>query len=42
MIKLKCHTDVIMHPTGEVAFKAGEEYWFHMKTNKLIESLRVK
>lgn len=29
MIKLKCHTSVIMHPTGEVAFKAGEEYWFN-------------
>ena len=33
MIKLKCHTDVIMHPTGEVAFKAGEEYWFHMNSS---------
>lgn len=37
MIKLKCHTSVIMHPTGEVAFKAGEEYWFHMKANGNIE-----
>lgn len=37
MIKLKCHTDVLMHPTGEVAFKAGEEYWFHIKANGNIE-----
>lgn len=37
MIKLKCHTSVIMHPTGEVAFKAGEEYWFSMKPNGNIE-----
>jgi hypothetical protein len=26
-----------MHPTGEVAFKAGEEYWFYMKANGNIE-----
>lgn len=36
MIKLKCHTDVVMN-TGEVAFKAGEEYWFSMKANGNIE-----
>lgn len=33
MIKLKCHTSVIMHPTGEVAFKAEEEYWFDMNAS---------
>lgn len=32
MIKLKCIRDVIMIPTGEVAFKAGEEYGFHMNS----------
>lgn len=32
MIKLKCHTDVVMN-TGEVAFKVGEEYWFHMNSS---------
>lgn len=32
MIKLKCHTSVVMN-TGEVAFKAGEEYWFHMNAS---------
>lgn len=30
MIKLKCHKDVVMTPTGEVAFKAGEVYDFSM------------
>ena len=36
MIKLKCHTSVVMN-TGEVAFKAGEEYEFHIKSNGNIE-----
>lgn len=36
MIKLKCHTDVVMN-TGEVAFKAGEEYWFTLKPSGNIE-----
>jgi len=36
MIKLKCHTSVVMN-TGEVAFKAGEEYWFTLKANGNIE-----
>lgn len=36
MIKLKCHTSVVMN-TGEVAFKAGEEYEFHLKSNGNIE-----
>jgi len=40
MIKLKCHTSVIMHPTGEVAFKAGQEYSFHMKSNGDIQQFK--
>lgn len=36
MIKLKCHTSVVMN-TGEVAFKAREEYWFTLKPNGNIE-----
>ena len=33
MIKLKCIRDVIMTPTGEVAFKAGQEYDFNMNAH---------
>lgn len=36
MIKLKCHTSVVMN-TGEVGFKAGEECWFTLKPNGNIE-----
>lgn len=36
MIKLKCHKSVVMN-TGEVPFKAGEEYWFTLKPNGNIE-----
>lgn len=32
MITLKCVTDVVM-TDGEVAFKAGSSYDFHMKPN---------
>lgn len=40
MIRLKCIKDVIMHPTGEVAFKAGQEYGFHMKSNGDIQQFK--
>ena len=36
MIKLKCHTSVVMN-TGEVAFKDGEVYQFHLMPNGNIE-----
>ena len=36
MIKLKCYESVIMN-NGSIAFKAGEEYYFHMKANGNIE-----
>lgn len=40
MIKLKCYKDVVMIPSGEVAFKAGEEYSFHMKSNGDIQQFK--
>ncbi len=32
-MKLKCIRDVVMIPDGDIAFKAGEYYEFHLKAN---------
>lgn len=32
-MKLKCIRDVVMSPSGEVAFKAGEEYEFGINSS---------
>lgn len=33
MITLKCIEDVVMVPSGEVAFECGKSYDFHLKSN---------
>jgi hypothetical protein len=40
MIKLKCIKDVIMVATGEVAFKARQEYGFNIKSNGDIQQFK--
>jgi hypothetical protein len=37
MIKLTCIRDVVMSQSGDIAFKAGEEYCFHLKADGDIE-----